>query len=134
MPSLRRARTMEQISVTMQPLAHETRLLVMAGRHELMRAVLGPATSSHPRAAATLLEGLSLWHQQALSVVVCVGDEGTLAATRATGVFDDLLLGQRSVHYDVEVALHALPRRGRRIQGFGNFGDLRQLCIEGVRP
>ncbi len=125
---------MERISVTMQPLARETRLLVMAGRHELMRAVLGPATSSHPRAAATLLEGLSLWHQQALSVVVCVGDEGTSAATRATGVLDDLLLGQRSVHYNVEVAFPAPRRRGRCIRGFGDFRELRQLCIEGVTP
>ena len=125
---------MERISVTMQPLACETRLLVMAGRHELMRAVLGPATAGHPRAAATRLEGLSLWHQQALSVVVRVGDEGTSAATRATGVLDDLLFGQRSVHYDVEVAFPGRPRRGRRIQGFGDFADLRQLCIEGVTP
>lgn len=123
---------MERISVTMEPLAHETRLLVMTRRHELLRAILGPATSSHPRAAATLLEGLSLWHQQALSVVVCVGDAGTSAATRATGVLDDLLLGQRSVHYDVEVALRGRPRRGRRIPGFGDFADLRQLCLEGV--
>ncbi len=125
---------MDRITVTMRPQARETRLLMMAGRHEVMRAILGPATSSHPRAAATLLEGLSLWHQRALSVVVCVGDEGTSAATRATGVLDDLLLGQRSVHYDVEVAYPARPRRGRRIQGFGDFADLRQLCLEGVTP
>lgn len=125
---------MERISVTMQPLSRETRLLVMAGRHELMRAVLGPATSSHPRAAATLLEGLSLWHQQALSVVLCVGDEGTSAAIRATRTLDDLMFGERNVYYDVEVAFPARPRRGRRIQGFGDFRDLRQLCLEGVTP
>jgi hypothetical protein len=122
---------MERITVTMQPLSRETRLLAMAGRDEVMRAILGPATASHPRAVATLLEGLSLWHQQAVSVVLCAGDEASSSATR---MFDDLGFGVKTVHYDVEVALRAPPRRGRRIHGFGNFGDLRQLCLEGVTP
>ena len=38
---------MERITVTMQPLPGETRLLVMAGKHELMRAILGPTTASY---------------------------------------------------------------------------------------
>lgn len=120
---------MERITVTMQPLPRETRLLVMAGRDEMLRAILGPATASHPRAAATLLEGLSLWHQQALSVVLCADGPDSSSALR---MFDDLGFGVKTVHYDVEVAFPAHPRRGRRIHGFGNFGDLRQLCLEGV--
>lgn len=120
---------MERITVTMQPLPRETRLLVMAGRDEVLRAILGPATASHPRAAATLLDGLSLWHQQALSVVLCADGPDSSSATR---MFDDLGFGVKTVHYDVEVAFPAHPRRGRRIHGFGNFGDLRQLCLEGV--
>ena len=130
MPSPRKARTMERITVTMQPLPRETRLLVMAGRHEVMRAVLGPTTARSQR-GATLLEGLSLWHQQALSVVLCADVEASLSATR---MLDQLGFGTRTVHYDVEVAFRAQPRRGRRIPGFGNFGDLRQLCLEGVAP
>jgi hypothetical protein len=122
---------MERISVTMQPLARETRLLVMAGRHEVMRAILGPVTASHPRAAATLLEGLALWHQQPVSVVLCADDE---ACSSATQMFDALGFGSKTVHYDVEVAFPGHRRRGRRIQGFGNFSDLRQLCLEGVTP
>ena len=122
---------MERITVTMQPLLRETRLLVMAGRDEVMRAILGPATASHPRAAATLLEGLSLWHQQAVSVVLCVDVEASSSATR---MLDDLGFGVKTVHHDVDVALRARPRRGRRIQGFGNFDDLRRLCLEGVTP
>ena len=129
MPSPWKARTMERLTVTMQPLPRETRLLVMAGRDEVMRAILGPATASHPRAAATLLEGLSLWHQRAVSVVLCADDEASSSATR---MFDDLGFGVKTVHYDVEVAFRAHPRRGRRIRGFGNFGELRQLCLEGV--
>ena len=129
MPSLRKARVMERLIVTMQPLPRETRLLVMAGRDEVMRAILGPATASHPRAAATLLEGLALWHQRALSVVLCADVEACSSATR---MIDDLGFGTKAVHYDVEVAFRAHPRRGRRIQGFGTFGDLRQLCLAGA--
>ena len=120
---------MERITVTMQPLPRETRLLVMAGRHEVMRAILGPTTASHPRAAATLLEGLALWHQQALSVVLCADVEECSSATR---MIDDLGFGTKTVHYHVDLAFCAHRRRGRRIHGLGNFGDLRQLCLEGV--
>ena len=120
---------MERLTVTMQPLRGETRLLAMAGRDEVMRAILGPTTASHPRAAATLMEGLALWHQQALSIVLCADVEACSSATR---MIDDLGFGTRTVHYDVEVALRAHRRRGRRIHGLGNFGDLRQLCLEGV--
>jgi len=120
---------MRRLIVTMQPLPRETRILVMAGRDEVMRAILGPATASHPRAAATLLEGLPLWHQQRVSVVLCADVE---ASSSATQMFDDLGFGTKTVHYDVELAFRADHRRGRRLQGFGNFGDLRQLCLDGV--
>ncbi len=120
---------MERLVVTMQPLRHETRLLAMAGKDEVMRAVLGPAVASHPRAAPMLMEALALWHQQALSVVLCADVEACSSATR---LLDDLGLGERTVHYEVEVALRAHRRRGRRIHGLGHFADLRQLCLEGV--
>lgn len=120
---------MDRLTVTMQPLPQETRLLAMRGRHEVMRAILGPVTVGHPRAVATLLEGLSLWHQEALSVVLCVDDPGSSSATH---LLDSLAFGVKSVHYEVDVAFPDHRRRGRRLAGFGNFADLRQLCIEGV--
>jgi hypothetical protein len=120
---------MERLMVTMQPLPHETRVLAMWGKDEVMRAVLGPTTASHPRAAPTLMEALALWHQQALSVVLCADVE---ACSSAAKMIDDLGFGVRTVHYDVEVALRAHRRRGRRIHGLGQFADLRQLCLEGV--
>jgi hypothetical protein len=122
---------MERLIVTMDPLRGETRLLAMAGKDEVMRAVLGPTTASHPRAASTLMEGLALWHQQAVSVVLCADVEECSSATR---MLDGLGLGVKTVHYDVEVAFRAHRRRGRRIHGLGHFGDLRQLCLEGVGP
>lgn len=128
MPSLPKAREMDRLAVTMQPLRDETRLLVMAGPNEILRARLGPAGASHSRAATTLLEGLSLWHQQALSVVLYAEDEAT---SSAIPLFDRLGFGIKNVHYDVFYALHG-HRKGQRIHGFGNFKKLRQLCLEGV--
>jgi hypothetical protein len=94
-----------------------------------MRAVLGPISEIHPRAATTFLEGLALWHQQSLSVVLCVDGKVNFTATR---LLDQLGFGTKAVHYDVDVAFLDPRHRGRRIQGFGNFGKLRQLCLDGV--
>jgi len=57
-----------------------------------MRAILGPTTASHPRAAATLLELLALWHQQALSVVLRADLDACSSATR---LIDDLGFASR---------------------------------------
>jgi len=128
-----KAPAMGRMTVTMQPLPRETRLLVMAGRHEVMRAVLVPTTSSHPRAATKLLEGLEglpPWHQQVLSVVLCADASVSSSATR---MYDDLGFGVKTVHYEVEVEVEVAfrdpHRRGRRRAGFGNFADLRRLCL-----
>ena len=103
--------------------------MMMEGRDERMRAVLGPSTSAHPRAAGTLLEGLALWHQRALSVVLCADAGGDTSALRLE---DALGFGVRNVHFEVEVALREPVRRPRRLAALGNFGDLRQLCLLGV--
>ena len=122
---------MNRLTVTLDPKVTETRLLMMEGRDERMRAVLGPARGAHPRAAQTLLEGLALWHQQALSVVLCV-DGGE--STSLLHLEDALGFGAKNVHFEVEVAWRQGRRRPRRLVGLGNFGDLRELCVAGVTP
>jgi hypothetical protein len=120
---------MEPMVVVLDPRRAETRILVMQGGDERLRAVLGPATAAHRRAATTLLEALALWSQQAVSCVLCADVEEPSSALRIT---DDLGFGERSVHFEVEVAFRDPRRRGRRIAGLGNFQDLRQLCLAGV--
>ena len=118
---------MNPISVTIAPEATRVRLLAMAPQGEIMRAVLGPAARMHPRAAATLLEGLALWQQQPVSVVLYADVSGDGCAM---GLLDALGGGVRTLHYEVEVALrHA--GRPRRLGGVGNFRDLRQLAFAG---
>ncbi|HXX68574.1 MAG TPA: hypothetical protein VEK07_15405 [Polyangiaceae bacterium] len=54
---------MNPIWVTVAPEPTRVRLLATTPQGELMRAVLGPTARMHPRAAATLLEGLALRQQ-----------------------------------------------------------------------
>ena len=64
----------ESLMVALDPSARGTRILVMDGLNEPLRAVLGSAEGTHPRAAATLLEGLALWQQRPLTVALCVNE------------------------------------------------------------
>lgn len=102
---------------------------MMEGRDERLRAVLGPAHGTHPRAAATLLEGLALWHQQPLAVALCVDDSEMSSAVH---LYDALGEGARNVHFDVGIVALDRRGRGRRLSCLGRFGDLRQLTLEGV--
>jgi hypothetical protein len=113
----------------MDPNPRGTRILVMDGRNELMRAVLGSAEGTHPRAAATLLEGLALWHQRPLTVALYV-DEWERSS--ALHLYDGLGEGARNVHFEVAVVARERRERGRHLQGLGRFGDLRQLSLEGA--
>jgi hypothetical protein len=121
----------ETITVTIAPELTQTRLLVVSGERDLVKAVLPPSYGAHPRAAATLLEGLSLWHQQRLSVVLYV-DEPERSSC-ALSLCDALGNGERNVHYEVGVAVREARRPGaaRRIAGVGDFRDLRQLRLGG---
>jgi hypothetical protein len=112
-----------------------TRVLITQGRTDIGKAVLPPA-SMHPRATATLLEGLSLFVGERLSVVLCVDERSSSSAS--LGLLDALDCGERSVFYDVGIATR-LSRRERqraaravRLAGV-DFRDLRQLGWEWVR-
>ena len=121
----------DRVTVTLAPSARATRLLVMEGRDERLKAVLGPAQAAHPRAASTLLEGLALWMQRPLGVVLYVDEKDSSSAIH---LYDELGTGERNVHYEVAIVPRACRGRGGRISLAGRFADLRQLGLEGVLP
>jgi len=109
----------------LKPTRETTRLYLTVGGDEILRAVLPPPGVCHPRSAPILCEGLALWLQRPLSVVLCAADGDDSCAL---GLSDGLGFGYQTVHYEVEVVD---PTRRRR--GMGSFRDLRQLDLRGVR-
>lgn len=120
----------EMITVAIAPEPSRVRILATTTTQDVLKAVLGPPSMAHPRAAATLLEGLALWHQRRLSVVLSADDPGDGCAL---GLCDALGFG-RSMHYEVGLAF-ADERRARRrseLRGLGDFRDLRLVSSSGV--
>lgn len=119
---------MESYKVVLSPSAKWTRVLVTHGPDELMRAILPPPSQvRHERAVATFLEGLALWLDTTLPVVLSVDAR---EASFCLGLTDEMGLGVRSLFYRVEVSERGgRQRRGTRIRGVGDFVDLRQLRL-----
>jgi hypothetical protein len=115
--------------VVIVPSATRTRVLVTEGSDELLRAVLpSPSQLRHERATTTFLEGLALWLDAKLHVVLSVDAR---EAGCCLGLTDELGVEVRSLFFDVEVRDRQVRRRrrGRRIRGLGDFADLRQLQL-----
>lgn len=115
-------------TVVITPSEARTRVLVTAGPDELLRAILPPPSQlQYERAVITFLEGLALWLNTKLHVVLSVDAK---AAGCCVGLTDELGVGVRSLFFDVEVRDRATRRRrGQRIRGIGDFADLRQLRL-----
>lgn len=119
---------MESYKVVLSPSAKWTRVLLTHGPDELLRAILPPpAQVLRDRPVPTFLEGLAEWLDVQLPVVLSVDAR---QAGCCLGLTDDLGLGKSCLYYQVEVQERGLRRRrGTRIRGLGEFGDLRQLRL-----
>lgn len=118
--------------VMIAPSRAQTRVLMMHGGHEVLRAVLPAPLFAHRRAASTLLEALSLWYQKRLSVVLCANDE--VGSSSALGLCDEVFdLPAANVYYEVGVA-DLRPRRRQRLGGPGDFRDLLRVSLVEVLP
>lgn len=117
---------MESYTVLVSPSPTGTRVLVLRGPDELVRACLPPlADVRHERALPTWLEGLALLLDARLRVVLSVD---AWQAAWCLGLTDALGLGSQSLFYDVEVVdRRARRRRGSRLRGLGRFADLHRL-------
>jgi len=121
---------MDKLVVTIKPTFHTTRMLMTCGDDEVFKAVLPPPGKAHRHAAPALLEGLSLWFDRRISVVLCAAVEQSASVLN---LCDRLGYGHTTVHYDVDVVDPGRRQRGRHIPGMGTFRDLKQLCLRGVR-
>jgi hypothetical protein len=110
-----------------------TRVLITQGPMDIGKVILPPSSSAHGRATATFLEGLSLFLNERLCVVLCV-DERSGSCSRH-GLLDALGYGERSVFYEVAIAARGERRRERALHlpGGGDFRDLRQISWEWAR-
>jgi hypothetical protein len=119
---------MAQYTVTLSLSAARSRVLLTVGTDELMRAILPPTSQvQHPRAVASILEGLAMWLDRPPRVVVSADE---LDASFFFGLTDELGLPCNSVYRSVEVVTPPVRRpRGRRIDRLGDFRDLRQLSL-----
>lgn len=122
---------MERLQVVIAPKQTHTNLLAMAGPTEVLRARLGSPALVHRMAAPLLLEGLSLWHQCPLSVVLSVPDSGE-SSPLTQSLSSGLHFGDSTLHYVVEL-LGPGRHRAQRLGGPGDFRSLRRLC-QGATP
>lgn len=112
---------MSQWRAALEPSRYVIRLILIdPDKNEVLKALL-PSRPLHPRALLTLLEGLSLWIGQPLTVAIAAAESGSRAFGAA--LFGDGLvpLDSALVHFD----FLAPPRRRRTIAGIGDFRQLR---------
>jgi hypothetical protein len=125
---------MDTTIVRLSPEPTRTRLLITRGPTDIGKVILPPSPSVHRRAAATLLEGLSLFLGERLCVALCVDEDSTSSCE--LGLLDGLGYGERNVFYEVGVVarmsrVHRRAERALRLPG--DFRDLRQLTWEWSR-
>jgi hypothetical protein len=111
-------------NITLQVLPqHKTRLLVTdAENNDLLKAHLA-GYPRHPRALLTTLEGLALWCGEPVTVVIYA--DVPVDHSLGLGSFADLDDGWPEDSPLVHFLFCEAGRRGRRIQGFGDFRRLR---------
>jgi hypothetical protein len=120
------------IVATIVPSRQQTEVLVMDGPHEVLKARLPTSVEAHRSALRTVLEGLSLWYQQPLRVVLSADCS---SMWESLGLTDAFGYGYATLYYTVEVVPpHHQRSRGRRIQGLGNFRQARRTLRLAVAP
>jgi len=102
-----------------------TRILVTdPSGQAILKARLSPASQAHKLAARTLLEGIALYCNARLHVVLSAESE---ELSFVQGLSDRLGYGDDTVHYKVEILPSRMERR--RLGSLGSFRDVRRLTL-----
>jgi hypothetical protein len=116
---------MDRLRATVTLREGQTRILVQDGPSDLMIAKLGPLRGIHRYALRSLLEGIALWFQEQVHVVLCVDEDLWFSHD----LVDELGIGAETLHFRVEVVpVQARPSkpRGERLRGLGSFAPERR--------
>ena len=122
-------KTTNDLMMVIRPEANETKMLLMDGPDQVMKAVLAPSSRAHHRAASTLVEGLALWYQRPLSIVLYVD---SWAEPFVAGFCDELGLGERHLHYEVEVVDRRPVRDTKQLSFRSCFSELEEICTRRI--
>ena len=111
---------MDELVMTIAATARETRVLLMHGPDEVMKARLrAVATPAHRFAAPMLCEAMALWHDKRVRAVVSAESEEVLFVL---GLCDGFGIVRATLHYVVQfLFMDELSCCGQRLAGFGNF-------------
>jgi len=105
----------------------ETRILATAGPQATVLKARLSATAHHPRAVPALLEALAMWEGRPVRGVVVVGGADDSSVTRLKLDFLTDVSGEPL--YKLEFADRHRRRHRDRLDGMGEFHDLRQLAL-----
>jgi hypothetical protein len=121
---------MDRYVVALRLSSERTRVLMRHGPDEVLRAVLPPLVPPvrHPRTVTTFLEGLAMWTDQRLRVVLPAGESD---ASFFLDLTDERGVGASRLFYEVE-SVEPRGRRPARLGGVGDFRDMRQLVLPEV--
>ena len=118
-------RLTNELMMVIRPEADETKLLMMNGPRQVLKAVLPRGSRAHPRAAATVVEGLALWYQRQVSVVLYAD---VWAEPFGTDFCDVFGFGERHLHYEVKVVDRGPREEGKQLSFRSCFSELEELC------
>jgi len=119
----------DRIWVAIHRQGSTTRVLATAGPAQTLLKARLAADPWHQRALPSLLEALAFWQKQPVHAVLVADAPGS---TSDTGPFDDLAAAHaRTPLYTLDWAegRRRAPRRSERVDGVGDFRDLRQLML-----
>lgn len=113
------------ITITMKVTDEDMTLLLKEGPHERLVARLGSPREIHRLALTTILEGLAMWFQRRLRVVLVADSERTESWT---GLVDGIGFGLRTLHFEVDVPRARVHLREQRIRCDIDARDVRRLA------
>ena len=121
---------MESIWMGIAPGPTTTRVIAMAGPSDTILKAHLAREPRHPRALASLLEAVALWHGQPVRAALCVAPPGLSCDSN---LFREAFSDGGGALYSVVWARAGAPRRRRpRLDGLGRFDDLERLVIDEV--